>query len=414
MGRGTAYAARDWPYLLNVPAGRLSADSKEPLQFLRFAQRTVHDADAEAFLPRELYGDYLQDVLRRAEHEASPHRLTRAFAEVTRIVRADAALELQMADGHRLVADRVILAVGDPPSPMMSWARAVHEHPAYHADPWTHPRGLSPDKVVVIVGNGLTMADVALSLADGGERAPQLVSISRHGLLPLPQSTFRLGAIQDDVGESLTRASSIRELLVTVRKMAGDLAEQGGDWREVLAFVRHWVPTLWQRLPDAERRRFVRHVRCYWDVHRHRLPSQLSSRLDALRDGGKLDVNAGRIVDIQESGPRLKVTWRRRGSEVTRTVEADAVVNATGPKYSVRRTPDPLLRSLHDVGLICEDELELGLRTTSSSACVNADGTASESLYYLGPMLRAGHWEATAATELRDHAERMARHLAAH
>jgi hypothetical protein len=27
-------------------------------------------------------------------------------------------------------------------------------------------------------------------------------------------------------------------------------------------------------------------------------------------------------------------------------------------------------------------------------------------------MLRANHWEATAATELRDHAERLAAHLA--
>jgi hypothetical protein len=34
-------------------------------------------------------------------------------------------------------------------------------------------------------------------------------------------------------------------------------------------------------------------------------------------------------------------------------------------------------------------------------------------LFYLGPMLRAGHWEATAATELRNHADQLARHLAA-
>jgi hypothetical protein len=39
-------------------------------------------------------------------------------------------------------------------------------------------------------------------------------------------------------------------------------------------------------------------------------------------------------------------------------------------------------------------------------------GRSSERLYYLGPMLRADHWEATAATELRDHAERLAAHLA--
>jgi uncharacterized NAD(P)/FAD-binding protein YdhS len=52
MGRGVAYAAREFPYLLNVPAARLSADSQDPLQFLRFAQRHAPDADGEDFLPR--------------------------------------------------------------------------------------------------------------------------------------------------------------------------------------------------------------------------------------------------------------------------------------------------------------------------------------------------------------------------
>jgi hypothetical protein len=44
---------------------------------------------------------------------------------------------------------------------------------------------------------------------------------------------------------------------------------------------------------------------------------------------------------------------------------------------------------------------------------VAADARASEHLYYLGPLLRAAHWEATAATELRNHAEHLARHLVA-
>src|ERR1700760_471200 len=63
MGRGVAYAAHDHPYLLNVPASRLSADSRDPTQFLRFAKSRVPGAAAADFLPRALYGDYLQDLL---------------------------------------------------------------------------------------------------------------------------------------------------------------------------------------------------------------------------------------------------------------------------------------------------------------------------------------------------------------
>src|SRR3984957_15109032 len=60
VGRGVAYAAREFPYLLNVPAARLSADSRDPMQFLRFAQLRAPGAGGEDFLPRALYGDFLQ------------------------------------------------------------------------------------------------------------------------------------------------------------------------------------------------------------------------------------------------------------------------------------------------------------------------------------------------------------------
>jgi uncharacterized NAD(P)/FAD-binding protein YdhS len=64
MHRGVAYAKRDIPYFLNVPAGRLSADSADTQQFLRFARVRFPDAGPEDFLPRSLYGDYLEDILR--------------------------------------------------------------------------------------------------------------------------------------------------------------------------------------------------------------------------------------------------------------------------------------------------------------------------------------------------------------
>src|SRR5580698_11261761 len=112
MGRGVAYATRDFPYLLNVPAGRLSADSKDPLQFLRFAQRRLPAADGEDFLPRALYGDYLQDVLRQAEASApSSTRLLRIFGEVRNIARGGAGkpFAAELTEGAPLPADRVIL-----------------------------------------------------------------------------------------------------------------------------------------------------------------------------------------------------------------------------------------------------------------------------------------------------------------
>jgi uncharacterized NAD(P)/FAD-binding protein YdhS len=192
-----------------------------------------------------------------------------------------------------------------------------------------------------------------------------------------------------------------------------DVAALGGDWREVVTFVRGLAPELWQRLPDAERRRFLRHLQSHWDVHRHRLPPQMATHLDELRRCGKLEINAGRIHELEPAGDRLRVTWRPRGGLHCETLLADAVINATGPDFVLKRSRDPLLNSLRRDGWVSEDALDLGLRTDAHCACVGADGRVSDRLFYLGPMLRAGHWEATAATELRNHADQLARHLAA-
>ena len=108
IGRGVAYASHEFPYLLNVPAARLSADSDDPLQFLRFARGRLAAADGEDFLPRALYGDYLQDLLLQAERAAPPHiRLVRLFGEVTGIELRDGAKPLAAEFTQRAPMPRI-------------------------------------------------------------------------------------------------------------------------------------------------------------------------------------------------------------------------------------------------------------------------------------------------------------------
>jgi uncharacterized NAD(P)/FAD-binding protein YdhS len=414
MGRGVAYAARDFPYLLNVPAGRLSAASADPGQFLRFARQSLPEADAEDFLPRALYGDYLQTVLLQAERSAPSHvRLTRVFGEVRSIVRlgGEKPLVAVIADRDAVPADRIILAMGNPPPALMPWAEDIRHHRAYVHDPWTIPMALGAEHSVLIVGNGLTMVDVALALSRDPDRTPHLITISRHGLIPETQTTFRPSAIQGDGEALLACSTSIRQVLSASRQLAREAVKLGGDWREVVTFIRTLAPDIWRRLPELERRRFLRHLQCYWDIHRHRLPPALSTRMEDLRRSGKLQINAGRIGRVVPLRERLRVLWRRRGTKDPTELVVDAIINATGPDYSIERSIDPLIVSLRDGGFITPDALNLGLRTKTYGTCVAADGRLSDHLYYLGPLLRAEHWEATAAAELRNHAEHLAQQL---
>lgn len=420
VARGKAYANREYAYLLNVPAGRMSADPSSPLDFLSFAQQRIPDATAEDFLPRALYGQYLEATLLDAEVSAPPHvQFDRVRGEVHAIEKIGdpSGYRLRLADHSTLHADDVVLALGNPPPaplPCTEQLPGTVGPQQYVSDPWAQPLKFSPGETVLLVGTGLTMVDVATAAATSSNEQAVIHSISRRGLVPPSQTQFSHSACKGDSATMLRAASfSALTLFRAVRELAAETEQRGGDWREAVTFIRNIAPALWQRLPAREKRRMLRHVRPYWDVHRHRLPSETLAKLKRLRDRQKLHVHAGRLLGFEAAGSQIRVTWRARGADEPQALLVDRVVNCTGPDYNVRRSHDPLMRSLLAQGLAAPDPLNLGIRTGSYGALVDAQGRASTNLFYVGPMLRADHWEATAAQELRGHAERLASYLSA-
>jgi uncharacterized NAD(P)/FAD-binding protein YdhS len=89
----------------------------------------------------------------------------------------------------------------------------------------------------------------------------------------------------------------------------------------------------------------------------------------------------------------------------------DRVINCTGPDYDVRRSSERLVRSLLAQGIASADPLGIGLATGARGALLGRDGRSADDVFYLGPMLRAAHWETTAVAELREYAAQLAQHL---
>ena len=416
VGRGVAFAVRDFPYLLNVPVGRMSANPADPLEFLRFMQRRQPDTDAESFLPRAWYGDYLEESLQAASLSAPPHiRLDVIRASVTSIRRnrRDLPLRLRLDDATELYGDTVVLAVGNPPPRRLAVAQALAGHPAYVEDPWTLSATTGGGDRLFLIGTGLTMVDVVLAAAARADGA-HIQALSRHGLIASRQAAFRPDTLSGNrEAVMLAAAPSPRRMLRAVRDLAQIAEAEGGDWREAINFVRGVAPTLWQRMSEADRSQFLRHARPYWDVHRHRLPEAALARLTHLRETGRLQVHAGRLESLQLEATGVAVRWRPRGRVDLAHSVVDRVINCTGPDYDLARTRDPLLRSLVRDGLAMPDPHGLGLRTGRNGAVIDDEGWPATNLHYLGPMLRADHWEATAAMELAGHAQRLADHLSA-
>jgi uncharacterized NAD(P)/FAD-binding protein YdhS len=418
MARGAAYAERSHPYLLNVPAGRMSMNSADPLEFLKFAQQRLPDATADDFLPRSLYGDYLESVLFEAEHASPSHvQLHKVVGQICAIERTGGTspYRVEFDDGTSFIADDVVLALGNPPPANLPGTESLRGSPRYMADPWSSPPALKPGETALVIGTGLTMADTVIAGSEAANDEVTFHAISRHGMIPPSQTAFRTGPGCDGEDAALLRAASFsaRRLLHAVRDLTDDVQRRGGDWREAITCVRTLAPSLWQRLPTRERQRFLRHARPYWDVHRHRLPQQTLAKLEQLQRNEKLHVHAGRLAKFELVGKQIRVSWRTRGSIEIQTMLVDRVINCTGADYNPVRSRDPLMRSLLGGGLAVPDSLGLGLRTGAYGAVIDSHNRPATNLYYIGPMLRADHWECTAAQELRTHAERLAHHLAA-
>jgi uncharacterized NAD(P)/FAD-binding protein YdhS len=417
MARGLAYGTRSPHHVLNVPAGRMSAFDDDPESFMRFVGERGAPVEGGAFVSRDLYGAYLISLLTTAAARSTRVSLERVHDEVLTIEpEPDAAHALiTTARGARIRADRVVLAVGNypPQPPRLDDDAVVRFSTRFVTDPW-RPGALAivdPLRPTLLIGTGLTMVDIALELEALG-KCRQVIAVSRRGLLPLPHREKHHPAPANVVSaDALHSSQTVRESLRWLRDAVRRAQSAGADWRDVIAAIRPATPAWWRALPLDERRRFLRHVRPFWDVHRHRMAPELHAQFTALADAGAVAVRAGRVVSLRASVGGVVAEIRPRGGGAGETIEVGAVINCTGPAGDTRALRDPLFEHLLARGLVTPDPLGLGLELSEHNALVARDGAASATLYYVGPFARARDWEATAVPELRQHAHRLATHL---
>lgn len=413
LARGLAYGTHSASHILNVPAGRMSLLPDHPSDFLDFARLQMPQARPGDFLPRRLYGDYLQHRLGHAIAEAAPGvRFSSLCAQVIDIVEQDDHHRLILEDGQHLDTQRTVIATGNftpatPPS-----LNELIDDPRYIRDPWQSGalERIPASASVLLLGTGLTMYDMALALQDQGHNGP-ITALSRRALLPQAHRDNAEHPIHPELPQRLHLPMRLSERLVQLRQLIREAARDGHDWRDLVAALRPLTPLLWQQLNDADRRRFLRHLQPYWDVHRHRAAPPVAQRIANLRASGQLRICAGRVMSAHGSDSDLTIEFRSRGTVQSVHERYDYLINCTGPSTDLHNLQEPLLRSLLGRGLIVQDTNRLGLHTDDEYRLLNAAGNPQPKLLLLSPMLRARYWESTAVPELRQHAERLAKHL---
>jgi uncharacterized NAD(P)/FAD-binding protein YdhS len=412
--RGVAYSTTSERHLLNVRAASMSMFTGKPRGFLEFAQRGDSSIAGTDFLPRRLYGDYLEAEVKRALEQAAKagHDVHVMPFEVDALVPENDGVTVIQGDESRRV-DAAILAIGSlPPQPLNGVSDSVLASGNYIVDPWQFMANVKSDAAardIVIVGMGLTAADVLLELSVQWPNA-HFTAISRHGKLPEAHALNPSAPLDDggELFESMRDAPDMRTWMRLVR----ETIEGTNDWRTVVDGLRPHLPGLWQELPDAERSRFLRHARWAWERVRHRLPPKAAETLKALESEGRLRRRQGRLQEVQLDGQHLRLDVTPRGVGSATTITADLVIQTIGLNTDVRRTPHALIRQLSTNGHMIADPLGLGMEAEPDGRLRHGNG-AWPNFFAIGSMLRGTLWETTAIPEIRQQARSLAERILA-
>lgn len=439
--RGLAYGPSDPQPLLNAPAGNMSALPGQPQDFLNYARQRIGACESGDFLPRALYGDYLQALLARALDEAGGRVRTiraqavalipppgatdpyAASADARPASGPQAGWTLHGADGRTIQARQVVLALGHAPAADPLPAPGLQTLGRRLVDAWDLAalddlaRDIPAGRAIAILGSGHSAIDAALRLAAAQPSRP-LWLFSRRGLLP--QAHRPHGRAPAAAPEALAwlpgEPLRVHQLMHALRRaVRAQPAEDGvtPDWRDVLNELRPRLPAVWRALSPVQRARFVRHALPWWDAHRHRLAPQVAQTLQGLRAAGCLRNVAARVLQAHAEADGVVLRWQPRGQPGSAAAAGrfGALVNATGPHSDIARSPWPLVQQLHAAGVLQPDALRLGLAIDEHYQPLGRKGQPAAGLHYMGPWLRARDWEAVAVPELREHVARLAAKL---
>jgi uncharacterized NAD(P)/FAD-binding protein YdhS len=282
----------------------------------------------------------------------------------------------------------------------LACAGVLYDHNRWREAPRAaEPAAAASGEEVLLLGTGLTMVDAALLLDSAGHQG-RVVALSRRGLIPrghvdqpAPPAPAALGDLP---------AGNVLAMWRWLRKRAANV-----EWRAATDSLRPHSQALWQSFDIDQKRRFMRHARPWWDVHRHRIAPDVARRIKAMIAEGRLEIAAGRVREARAADDGVLVTIARRGSDRTETRTFCHVFNCTGPLGAMALTRSDLLKQMLADGLVRPDALGIALDVDDRSRPVG-----SERLWALGPMTKGRYWEIIAVPDIRVQAASVAADIA--
>jgi uncharacterized NAD(P)/FAD-binding protein YdhS len=407
LGRGVAYQYDFTHQPLNVVAGGMSLFPDKPLDFVRWLEANhfrynhlIDQVSPEAFIPRKIFGDYVLENLEKIQQEVS-ERLQIRIDEAISIMDFGKRKTVVFASGNALHADHVILALGNfPPADLFATHNPVQNDPRYFASPWSDRvySDIKGDEDILLVGSGLTAVDIVLGLIVRKFRG-KVTMLSRRGVFPLPHDLTHQ-AISITVPENY----SPRKMLLWVRYLMRKNPEV--PWSVIIDGLRPYTQKIWLQWIVSDKQYFLKKIRPYWEIARHRIPSASSERLNNMMEKGQLVLIKGTIEEASVSSNGIEILYRSESGLNSQVFQK--VINCTGPESNYRKVRFPIIVDLIARGKVKIDELGLGIKCTPEGSIINDQGEVEQGIWCIGPMRKAVLWETTALRELREQSSALA------
>lgn len=396
IAEGVAYSTDLPEHVLNVSVKGMSALADDRSHFERwlgaFSNNKINPA---SYVARSLYGLYLADLLSHLRAIDDGKRFHTVTDKALDVVETPTGVEVHLGNGTSLVGHIAILATG-------------HETRATQTSVGANTAA-DARLPILIVGTGLSMVDAFLAAARRKNHQP-VVAISRHGLLPHAHTTAPPIAID---AADIPFGTKLSFLMRWLRGLIAELADQGIDWRSVIDGMRPHCQDIWRSWTPETKRRFIRHARPWWSIHRHRLAPPIHERLTKAVASGRLTVQAATILDVADADGALSVTLQERKTSKQAHLKVARIDDCTGLHFDVTESRQALLQNLVSRGAVRGDPLAIGLDVTEKCATIDLDGKPSNRFFAIGPITRGTFLEIEGIPNIRDQCAAVASTLAA-
>lgn len=396
--KGYAYNTFDEGHLLNVRANNMSIFPNEPNHFVNWLKSYHSNYSAKDFVPRKLFGDYVLHTFESLKNSNSHIKIHQIAEEVKSIHQSNDIFEIKTHQSYTV--QKIILGLGNfLPAHPRSISKEFISSKQYFQNAFNVQltNQIQSCNDITIIGSGLTMIDVIVSLSHYQYKG-KINVISPHAYIPQAHQENPLPSVEAFIDKE--KRYSLSELFALVNQQLKKAKKEQLNLHSVIDSMRPFLQQLWLNFSIEEKQQFLRHLRHKWGVARHRAPSQSMSVFNNLKSSGQLELIKGRISDIKVSDLGFQIAYSNKHSN-QQTLHTQLIINCTGPESDYSQLKSPLVQYLVTNQIISADAIKYGINAQK-------DCSIAKNIYTLGPPLKGILWESVAVPEIRVQAQELA------